>query len=61
MLEGQEEERLRISTDLHDRLGSMLSTIKLMFSSLGDKIDKAQEENKLQYEKSHRSNRSCVC
>ncbi len=51
MLEGQEEERLRISTDLHDRLGSMLSTIKLMFSSLGDKIDKAQEENKLQYEK----------
>lgn len=51
MLEGQEEERLRISADLHDRLGSMLSTIKLMFGALGEKIDKAQEENKIQYEK----------
>jgi two-component system NarL family sensor kinase len=51
MLEGQEEERLRISSDLHDRLGSMLSTIKLMFSALGEKIDKAQDDNKTQYDK----------
>jgi len=39
MLEGQEEERKRIATDLHDRLGSMLSTVKLMFASLADKMD----------------------
>ncbi len=48
MLAGQEEERLRIATDLHDRLGSMLSTIKLLFSSLEEKIDLAQEESKKQ-------------
>ncbi len=53
MLEGQEEERIRISADLHDRLGSMLSTIKLMFSALGEKIDKAQEENKKQLDKAN--------
>ncbi len=32
MLETQEKERKRIAEDLHDRLGSMLSTIKLQFS-----------------------------
>lgn len=51
MIEGQEEERKRIATDLHDRLGSMLSTVKLLFSSLDLKIDKAQDENKMQYER----------
>ncbi len=34
MIAGQEEERQRIATDLHDRLGSMLSTVKLLTSSL---------------------------
>lgn len=34
MITGQEEERQRIATDLHDRLGSMLSTVKLLTSSL---------------------------
>lgn len=53
MLEGQEEERMRIATDLHDRLGSMLSTVKLLFSALDEKIDKNQAENKLQYEKAN--------
>lgn len=53
MLEGQEEERMRIATDLHDRLGSMLSTIKLMFTSLEEKVDKAQVENKKQYSKAN--------
>jgi signal transduction histidine kinase len=53
MLEGQEEERMRISADLHDRLGSMLSTIKLMFSALGDKIDRAQEDNRTQLDKAN--------
>ena len=51
MLEGQEEERKRIATDLHDRLGSMLSTVKLLFGALDEKIDKNQAENKKQYEK----------
>jgi len=39
--EGQEKERARIAGDLHDRLGSLLSTVKLHFSSL----DTAIEEN----------------
>lgn len=51
MLEGQEQERMRISTDLHDRLGSMLSTIKLMFSALEDKVDRGQRESREQYNK----------
>lgn len=53
MLEGQEEERMRIATDLHDRLGSMLSTVKLLFSALDEKIDLNQLENKQQYEKAN--------
>jgi two-component system, NarL family, sensor kinase len=32
MLETQEKERQRIAEDLHDRIGSMLSTVKLQFS-----------------------------
>ncbi len=51
MIEGQEEERKRIATDLHDRLGSMLSTVKLLFSSLNDKIDRNQEETQKQQTK----------
>lgn len=53
MLEGQEEERMRIATDLHDRLGSMLSTVKLLFSALDDKIDQNHKETKKQYEKAN--------
>ena len=43
MIEGQETERKRIAADLHDRLGSMLATVKLHFSS-GKKqeVEKAQ-------------------
>ncbi len=50
MMQGQEEERLRISADLHDRLGSMLSTVKLLFSGLEDKLDRQQESNQTQYD-----------
>ena len=53
MIEGQEEERKRIASDLHDRLGSMLATVKLLFSALDTKIDKAQEENTAQYNKAN--------
>jgi len=39
MLEGQEIERQRISQDLHDSLGGLLSTIKLQFDSVQAKMD----------------------
>lgn len=34
MIEGQERERLNIANELHDDLGSLMSTIKLHFSSI---------------------------
>lgn len=37
MIHGQEEERNRIATDIHDRLGARLSSIKLLFEQ-GDDI-----------------------
>jgi len=40
MLEGQENERERISKDLHDSLGGLLSTIKLQFDSVKSKMSK---------------------
>jgi signal transduction histidine kinase len=40
-MEGQEKERTRIAAELHDRLGSLLSTVKLHFSS----FEAANEEN----------------
>ena len=39
MLEGQEIERERISKDLHDSLGGLLSTIKLQFDSVQAKME----------------------
>jgi len=53
-LEGQDIERKRIAQDLHDGLGSMLSTVKLYFGSIEEKIDLLRSENqeqKDQYEK----------
>jgi len=50
MIDGQEEERKRIASDLHDRLGSMLSTVKLVFGSLEAKIDTTDTENKKKYD-----------
>ena len=49
MMEGQEQERNRVAKDLHDRLGVMLSTIKLNFSALEGRIDKIREENESHY------------
>ncbi|CAM1342405.1 tetratricopeptide repeat-containing sensor histidine kinase [Tenacibaculum amylolyticum] len=49
MINGQESERKRIAQDLHDRLGSMLSMVKLNYKSIEDNIDKLKEENKKQY------------
>ena len=43
MLEGQEIERERISKDLHDSLGGLLSTIKLQFDSVQSKMEDVGE------------------
>lgn len=51
LIKGQEEERQRIAIDLHDRLGSMLSTVKLLFSALQAKFDKTDKDGLGQYEK----------
>ena len=52
-LEVQENERRRIASDLHDRLGSMLSTVKIYFSSVEEQIDNQKEQNKEQYNKAN--------
>ena len=47
MLQGQEEERQRIALDLHDRLGALLSTAKLMVqgdAKLAQQIDDSVQE-----------------
>jgi two-component system, NarL family, sensor kinase len=43
--EGQENERKRISRELHDRVGSMLSLIKLNLSSYEEEDNKVIKEN----------------
>ena len=53
MVEGQEDERKRIAEDLHDRVGSILSTVKLYFNSLNTKIDTHQVENNQQFDKAN--------
>ena len=50
LMQGQEMERKRVAKDLHDRLGSMLSAIKLQFSVLEGKVESVREESKQQYE-----------
>lgn len=42
-ISGQEKERSRIAADLHDRLGSLLSTVKLHFSSIEPSIENDHE------------------
>lgn len=49
MMEGQEKERKRIAQDLHDRLGSMLSAIKLQFSALEGRMLEMRTEQQDQY------------
>ena len=51
MLDAQEGERNRIASDLHDRLGSMLSTVKLYFNSVEEQIGVMKEQNRNQYHK----------
>lgn len=51
MMQGQEKERERIAKDLHDRLGSMLSAIKLQFSALEGRIAEMESQQKEQYQR----------
>ncbi len=48
-IEGQDKERNRIAIELHDRLGSLLSTVKLHFSSFETEIDKEESKNDYNY------------
>jgi signal transduction histidine kinase/Tfp pilus assembly protein PilF len=50
LVEGQEEERKRIATELHDGLGVLLSATKMQFSIISDK----SPENKILIEKASR-------
>lgn len=51
MLDGQERERKRIAKDLHDRLGALLSTVKLHFSGMEEQIKSLESNNRDQYSK----------
>ena len=48
MLEGQENERVRIAKDLHDRLGSMLTTAKWSFDGLLESANNKLQEGPLE-------------
>jgi signal transduction histidine kinase len=51
MLEGQEKERERVAQDLHDRLGGMLSVVKLQFTALSESVDWVKAEYEQRYDK----------
>lgn len=51
IIQGRESEQKRIGRDLHDRLGSMLSTVKLHFTAMDEKLDEFKAENKIQFDK----------
>lgn len=53
-LEGQEATQQKIGKELHDGLGSLLSTVKLHFASVEKRIDHLQEESRNQYETANR-------
>lgn len=49
MLEGQDEERQRIASDLHDRLGGILSVVRLHFEAVEKNIHQMESQNRDQY------------
>jgi two-component system NarL family sensor kinase len=51
MLEGQDKERQRIGDDLHDRIGGILSTVKVYFQTIEEKINRLEENTVQQYNK----------
>lgn len=50
MMEGQDKERKRIAADLHDRIGSSLSAIKLHLGGVAKSLD-APEQKQVQFAK----------
>ncbi len=51
MLEGQDKERQRVASDLHDRLGGILSTVKAYFQTIDDKISSLEVKTVSQFNK----------
>ncbi len=49
MLKGQDEERKRIAQELHDRIGSILSTVKLHFTNVEEGITLLKEQQNKSY------------
>lgn len=49
LLKGQHQERKRIAQDLHDRLGSILATVKLHFTNMEDAIAQLQQQQGKSY------------
>lgn len=50
-MDGQDKERQRVAKDLHDRVGSLLSGIKLQFSALEDRLSKVVVNGPEQFKK----------
>lgn len=53
MFDGQEKEKDRIALELHDKLGAILSTVKLYFKSIDKQIIKLREANIAKYNKAN--------
>jgi two-component system NarL family sensor kinase len=51
MLDGQEQERKRIALDLHDRMGSLLATLKIYYNNLSSRFDKLDQQQENEYKK----------
>jgi two-component system NarL family sensor kinase len=51
MMKGQELERARVAKDLHDRVGMLLSAVKMQFGALEGRIEKAQASAGAQYQR----------
>lgn len=49
MLKGQDEERKRIAQELHDRIGSILSTVKLHFSTIEEGMQALRDQQNKSY------------
>lgn len=49
MLMGQDAERKRIAQELHDRLGSILSTVKLHFSAVEEQMNALKQQQHQSY------------
>ncbi|MCC6725788.1 MAG: tetratricopeptide repeat protein [Saprospiraceae bacterium] len=54
VLDMQDRERKRIAQDLHDRLGSMLSMVKLHFQKTGKNIEELKKLNEEEYSKANK-------